>query len=234
MLAIGICFKSCVQKRTLLLGNIPFKRHSAKKIIYISSGGAIYGEAEEYPTSEGYLPKPLSVYAINKKAGEDYLYYYRELFELDYTVLRYANVYGPRQVSHGEAGVVSIFVEKLLAGIAPSLNAYPDAPQGMIRDYVFVRDVVSANLLAISQGSGEAFNIGSGKETTTRMLYDEICRQLNINIQPIPALHRPGDLRRSLLNSAKAKRILGWQPQYSLAEGISEVISFFKEKGRAQ
>lgn len=206
------------------------KNHGTKKIIYISSGGAIYGEAEEYPTTENYLPKPLSVYAINKKAGEDYLYYYRELFGLDYTVLRYANVFGPRQVSHGEAGVVSIFVEKLLAGLAPFLNAYPEAPEGMIRDYVFVRDVVSANLLAISQGSGDAFNIGSGSETTTRMLYDEICQQLGVDIQPIPAPHRPGDLRRSLLNSDKAKRILGWQPQYTLAQGINEVIEYFRDK----
>ncbi|MFA5484193.1 MAG: NAD-dependent epimerase/dehydratase family protein, partial [Candidatus Cloacimonadaceae bacterium] len=96
-------------------------KHSVKKIVYISSGGAMYGEAEEYPTPETYSPRPLSVYAINKMVGEDYLYFYNQQYGLDYTVLRYANVYGPRQVSHGEAGVVSIFVEKLLKGETPIL-----------------------------------------------------------------------------------------------------------------
>ena len=126
-------------------------KYQVKKVIYISSGGAMYGEATEYPTSETYNPKPLSVYAINKMVGEDYLYFYRHTYGLDYTVLRYANVFGPRQVSHGEAGVVSIFVEKLLAGETPTLNAYPEEPNGMIRDYVFVKDVVRANLAALDQ-----------------------------------------------------------------------------------
>ena len=152
-------------------------KYGCKKVIYISSGGAMYGEATEYPTSETYLPRPLSVYAINKMVGEDYLYFYQQTYGLFYTVLRYANVYGPRQVSHGEAGVVSIFVEKLLAGETPTLNAYPDQPDGMIRDYVFVKDVVKANLLALGKGENMAFNIGTCIETSTRTLYDEICRQ---------------------------------------------------------
>lgn len=205
-------------------------KHSVKKVIYISSGGAMYGEATEYPTSETYNPKPLSVYAINKMVGEDYLYFYRHTYGLDYTVLRYANVYGPRQVSHGEAGVVSIFVEMLLAGQTPTLNAYPDEPDGMIRDYVFVRDVVSANLLALAKGSGEAFNIGTCVETTTKQLYTEICKQLGQETTPHKGSARKGDLHRSLLKIDKAKAELGWKPQYALPQGIAEVIKYFKDK----
>lgn len=204
-------------------------KHQVKKVVYISSGGAMYGEAEEYPTSETYRPRPLSVYAINKMVGEDYLYFYSKQYALDYTVLRYANVYGPRQVSHGEAGVVSIFVEKLLASETPTLNAYPGEPEGMIRDYVFVKDVVKANLIAFSKGSGEAYNIGNCVPTTTRALYDEIARQLGSQTQPLLAPARKGDLKRSMLDIEKARRELGWQPQYSLPEGIAEVIDFYKK-----
>ncbi|HNX36803.1 MAG TPA: NAD-dependent epimerase/dehydratase family protein [Candidatus Cloacimonadota bacterium] len=203
-------------------------KHHVKKVIFISSGGAIYGEAEEYPTSENYQPIPLSVYAINKMVGESYLYFYQHQYGLSYTVLRYANVYGPRQVSHGEAGVVSIFTEKLLSGEQPVLNAYPEEPEGMIRDYVYVKDVVQANLLALEHGTGEAFNIGTRIETTTRGLYNEICRQLEINIEPLAGMARQGDIRRSLLNFDKANSILGWTPGYTLSRGIAETIEFFK------
>lgn len=203
-------------------------KHQVKKVIYISSGGAMYGEATEYPTSETYIPKPLSVYAINKMVGENYLYFYQQTYGLDYTVLRYANVFGPRQVSHGEAGVVSIFVEKLLAEETPTLNVYPEEPDGMIRDYVYVKDVVAANLAALNKGSGEAFNIGTCIETSTRALFNEICRQMRLQIEPKKGAARKGDLRRSLLKIDKAKEELGWEPRYTLAEGISEVIYYFK------
>lgn len=203
-------------------------KHSVKKIVYISSGGAMYGEATEYPTTETYNPRPLSVYAINKMVGEDYLFFYNQQYGLDYTVLRYANVYGPRQVSHGEAGVVSIFVEKLLKGETPILNAYPGEPEGMIRDYVFVADVVKANLIAFEKGSGDAFNIGTCIPTSTRRLYDEISRQLNVNIEPHKADARKGDLHRSMLDISKAKRVLNWQPDYNLSRGITQVIEYYK------
>nr|MDK2851542.1 UDP-glucose 4-epimerase [Candidatus Cloacimonadota bacterium] len=201
--------------------------HKVKKLIYISSGGAIYGEATEYPTSENYPPKPLSIYAINKMVGEHYLYFYAHQYDLDYTVLRYANVYGPRQVSHGEAGVVSIFVEKLLKDQTPTLNCYPDEPDGMIRDYVFVKDVVRANLMAFDKGSGKAFNIGTCIPTTTRALYDEIAAQMGKSILPKIAQARKGDLKRSLLKIDKARIELGWEPTYSLKQGISQVIEYF-------
>ncbi len=207
-------------------------KHAISKVIYISSGGAIYGEAVEYPTSEDYTPQPLSVYAIHKMMGESYLHFYRHQYGLDYVVLRYANVYGPRQVSHGEAGVVSIFIEQLLSGQRPTLNAYPDAADGMIRDYVFVLDVVKANLKALDYPGSSCFNIGTGIETTTIQLYNEISRQLGINIEPNRAVPRQGDLSRSLLNCKKAHNELNWHPVYTLDKGISETIEFFKKVKR--
>jgi len=204
-------------------------RTGVKKVIYISSGGAIYGEAEEYPTSEKYNPKPLSIYAINKRVGEDYLYFYRHQYGLNYTVLRYANVYGPRQISQGEAGVVSLFTEKLLKGEIPTVYRYDNEPDGMIRDYVYVGDVVQANLLALERGEGEVFNIGTCIPTTTKDLYYAIAKQLGINREPYYGPARKGDLHRSLLSCEKAKKVLGWKPETGLSEGISQVIKYFKE-----
>ncbi len=204
-------------------------RTGVKKVIYISSGGAIYGEAEEYPTSEKYNPKPLSIYAINKRVGEDYLYFYRHQYGLNYTVLRYANVYGPRQISQGEAGVVSLFTEKLLKGEIPTVYRYDNEPDGMIRDYVYVGDVVQANLLALERGEGEVFNIGTSIPTTTKDLYYAIAKQLGINREPYYGPARKGDLHRSLLSCEKAKKVLGWKPETGLSEGISQVIKYLKE-----
>lgn len=205
-------------------------RHQTKKIVYISSGGAMYGEADEYPTSETYAPRPLSVYAINKMVGEDYLYFYHHQYGLNYTVLRYANVYGPRQVSHGEAGVVSLFIEKLLSGFIPTVYRYEAEPEGMIRDYVFVGDCVKANLIALEKGNLGAFNIGTGIETSTLALYREIAGQLGIKAEPGFGPARKGDLHRSLLNCSKANVELGWQPQTPLHEGIKHTINYFREK----
>jgi len=206
-------------------------KHQVKKIIFISSGGAIYGEAKEYPTTENYPPQPLSVYAINKYAGEHYLHFYQHQYGLNYTVLRYANVFGPRQMAEGEAGVVSIFVEKLLRDETPDLYTYPDEPDGMIRDYVYVKDVVRANLAVLEEGDNDAFNIGTCIETTTLHLYRTILWQLGKKIKPNCGPARQGDLRRSMLNISKAFRELGWSPLYSLEDGVKETIEFFKHKG---
>lgn len=204
--------------------------HKVKKLIYISSGGAMYGEATEYPTSETYFPKPLSVYAINKMVGENYLAFYAHHYGLKFCVLRYANVYGPRQVSHGEAGVVSIFIESLLAGKSPNLYVYPDEPDGMIRDYVFVLDVVKANLIALENGENDAFNIGTTVETSTLALYNEVALQLKSEIRPIIGSARAGDLHRSQLNCEKARSVLGWTPDYNIKQGIALTIEHFRKQ----
>jgi len=210
-------------------------KQRTRKVILISSGGAIYGEAEEYPTSERYSPKPLSPYAISKFCSEFYLGYYRHQHGLEYTILRYANIYGPRQIPHGEAGVVSIFMTNLLEGKPSLLNHFPDEPKGMIRDYCFVGDVVKANLKALTQGGGDFFNIGTAKETETLDLYNviyEAVREIKPGLsQALSRLSaqtaRPGDIRRSCLVVGKAKEGLGWVPETLLGQGIRQTLQWW-------
>ncbi|MFC1524302.1 NAD-dependent epimerase/dehydratase family protein [Thermodesulfobacteriota bacterium] len=205
-----------------------------KKVIFISSGGAIYGEAEEYPTSEGSPVVPLSPYAITKTVSEQYLAFYHHQHQLDYTVLRYANVYGPRQVPHGEAGVVSLFMDCLLHGKSCTVYHYPDESKGMTRDYCYVADVVQANLKALELGSQEAFNIGTGKETHTLELYDaiyhaikEVQPEINQSLKlPEKGPARLGDLSKSCLVIDKAKASLGFSPQCSLADGLRQTLAW--------
>ncbi|NOZ25012.1 MAG: NAD-dependent epimerase/dehydratase family protein [Nitrospirae bacterium] len=207
-------------------------RYEARKFIFISSGGAIYGEKEDLPISESDEPQPLSPYAVTKLASESYLGFYRHQYGLDYTVLRYANIYGPRQVPHAEAGVVSIFVNMLRHGEVPVIYHYPDQPDGMTRDYCYVGDVVRANVLALERGSGEALNIGTSVETTTGELYRIILELMRsrgyatdaVFDRPRKGAARSGDLRRSALNIEKAWRALGWRPEYGLREGLEETI----------
>ncbi len=205
-------------------------KYKVKKVIFISSGGAVYGEAEEYPTTESYDPKPLSPYAIHKYVSEKYLYFYHHQYGLKYTVLRYANVFGPRQIPHGEAGVVSIFITNFRDNKKTYFYAFDEEPDGMIRDYVFVRDIVNANVLALDRGELDAFNIGTGIETTTGQLYREIALQMNTQIEPVREGARPGDIRRSCLNIEKAKSEFGWEPKFSLPVGVKETIDFFMKK----
>ncbi len=202
--------------------------YEVKKIIFISSGGAIYGEASQYPTTEEYPPIPLSPYAISKFASEYYLNYYHHQYDLDYTILRYANIYGLRQVPHGEAGVVSIFMNNLLKGDRSTLNHFPEDQEGMSRDYCFVGDVVKANIEALTKGSGDFFNIGTGRGTKTLELYRTVYEAIReIRPETPEALAtldrqqaRPGDIRRSCLVVEKARKELGWIPKTDLKEGI--------------
>ncbi len=204
-----------------------------RKVIFISSGGAIYGEAEEYPTSENCPVQPLSPYAIAKSVSEDFLYFYRHQYGLDYTVLRYANIYGPRQIPHGEAGVVAIFMDQLIAGKKCKLFHFPEDPAGMIRDYCFVEDIKDANVKALEKGSGQAFNIGTGIGTRTRDLFDKVFDALKERIELPQELAdmecheaRPGDLKRSCLNVEKAREGLGWQANYDLEQGLARTVDW--------
>ena len=202
--------------------------YQVKKIIFISSGGAIYGEASQYPTPEVYPPKPLSPYAISKFTSEYYLAYYRHQYGIEYTILRYANIYGPRQIPHGEAGVVAIFMDNLLNGKGSILNHFPDDKDGMIRDYCYVGDVVKANVNALTKGSADYFNIGTGRGTKTLALYGTIYKAVKA-IRPeisdelsMPSRQeaRPGDITRSCLTIEKAHHLLEWIPETDLKEGI--------------
>lgn len=210
------------------------RQTGVKKVIFISSGGAIYGEASEYPTTETCRPVPLSPYAITKAVSEQYLAFYRSQYGLDHTILRYANVYGPRQIPHGEAGVVSLFMDRVLQGLACTVYHYPDEPRGMTRDYCFVGDVVQANLLALQQGSCDAFNIGTNLATHTEdlftMIYDAV-KQVKPDLDPalrVPnrGAARPGDLSKSCLNIDKAKKELGFTPRHPLADGLAQTLAW--------
>jgi len=209
-------------------------KSGVKKVIFISSGGAIYGEAEEYPTSESYTPRPLSPYAITKYSSEHYLEYYRHQYGLDYTTLRYANVYGPRQIPHGEAGVVAIFMNNLIEGVESMLNHFPEDDRGMVRDYCFVGDVAKANMAALNRGSGDFFNIGTGQGTRTRDLYEKIYNAMKEAGRPVSKelsrmkkqLARPGDLKKSCLIIKNAARLLAWKPKVFLTEGIDETLKW--------
>jgi UDP-glucose 4-epimerase len=212
------------------------RKNRVRKFVFISSGGAIYGEADEYPTTEEYLPKPLSPYAINKLASEYYLFYYQHQWGLEYTILRYANIYGPRQIPQGEAGVIAIFMSRLMNKSPCTLYHFPDEPSGMIRDYCFVKDVVKANLLALDRGERGTFNIGTGKGTNTldlfRLVFEEVNKvrtDLDKKLrQPERQLARPGDISKSCLKVEKAAVGLKWRPETSLVEGIRSTLEWYK------
>ena len=216
------------------------RRCGVRKVVFISSGGAIYGEAEHLPTAEGCAPVPLSPYAITKYAAELYLAFYSHEYSLDYTVLRYSNVYGERQVPHGEAGVVAIFMNNLMKNEPCTLYAFAEEPSGpsrsggMTRDYCFVGDVVAANVAALTKGSAEVVNIGTGVATNTLDLFNLIYAALAERMDgldpalkiPGSALARPGDLKRSCLDATRAGSVLGWRPGVALADGIGRTVEW--------
>jgi UDP-glucose 4-epimerase len=214
------------------------RKNGTKRFIFASTGGAIYGEAEKVPTDEDYLPEPASPYAISKFAGERYIRYYYGAHRLDYTILRYSNVYGPRQIPHGEAGVVAIFSEKFLRGEKPTLNHFPDEPRGMVRDYCFVKDIARASMLSTEKGERGVFNIGTGKGTHTLELYRLILTAMRDKGVAVPAdfdepnhdFARPGDIKISILDAGRAMRHLGWMPSCDLAGGLSETVEWYRTK----
>ena len=205
------------------------KDAGVKRVIFSSSGGAVYGDREPIPASEEHETLPLSPYGVSKLTGELYLGYYHMAFGLPYVALRYANVYGPRQSTLGEAGVVAIFIAQLLAGKSPVING--DGKQ--TRDYVFVGDVVRANVAALDTNYTGAVNIGTGRETDVVT----ICESLREGVgSPVKAIHGPaklGEQRRSCLVTSLAQKVLGWRPQVGLKEGLEQTIAYYREAGPA-
>ncbi len=193
-----------------------------EKVIVASSGGALYGDGDDQslPFKETRRPMPSSPYAVGKWAMVEYLKLYRELFGLDYTVLAPANVYGPRQRSSQDGGVVAIFVDALKEGRAPTL--YGDGHQ--TRDFVFVDDVVDAFVRAIGRASGLVCNIGTASETSIRELYLAVAKATGAKVKPVRKPARPGEIRRSSLDFGRARRELGWSPWTTLEEGIASML----------
>jgi UDP-glucose 4-epimerase len=201
------------------------KDAGVKRVIFSSSGGAVYGDREPIPATEAHETLPLSPYGVSKLTGELYLGYYHMAFSLPYIALRYANVYGPRQSTKGEAGVVAIFIAQLLAGKSPVING--DGKQ--TRDYVFVGDVVRANVAALDSEFVGAINIGTGKETDVVTL----CELLRQGVgSPVEAVHgpaKPGEQRRSCLETSLASAILGWRPEVPLDDGLLRTIAYYRD-----
>jgi UDP-glucose 4-epimerase len=199
-----------------------------RKVVYAGTGGATYGEPEHIPADENTLPNPLSQYGVSKHTVEHYLYVYRRLYGLDYTVLRYPNVYGPRQNPHGEAGVIAIFTAKLLAGETPVI--FGDGSK--TRDYVFVGDVVSGNVLALTRASGEVVNLGSGIETSDREVFDAVASAVGSDVEPRYEKVRPGEVSRICLDPRKAHGVLGWRPAVDFAAGVELAVQALRQDPR--
>jgi len=202
-------------------------KYGVEKFIFSSTGGAIYGDdVSEIPTSENEFPKPISPYGIAKFSVENYLRFYNYQHGLKYAVLRYANVYGPRQDPHGEAGVVAIFSERMLKD--DEVIIFGDGEN--IRDYVYVTDVASANLLAMEKLENEVVNICTGVGTSVNELFAALKKSTGYSKEPIHADPRPGDLRKSILSWEKAKNLMGWKPSVRLNDGLVKTVEFFRNK----
>ena len=200
-------------------------KYKAKKMVFASSGGAIYGEQEIFPAPESHPLRPISPYGITKLATEHYLFYYKTVFNLDYVALRYANVYGPRQDPRGEAGVVSIFIQKMLDGSQPVING--DGEQ--TRDFVYVGDVARANIISIRNNTAEnVFNVGTGIETSVNTIFHHIRKIINPSIEEKHGPPEKGEQKRSLIDHTKARNILHWEPVTLLKDGLQNTCDFFK------
>jgi UDP-glucose 4-epimerase len=196
--------------------------HKVRKIIYASTC-AVYGEPQAKVMKEEHPVSPMSFYGASKYMGEIYIRLFHELYNLDYTILRYANVYGPRQSQHGEGGVIPIFIQNMKKRISPTI--FGDGDQ--TRDFIYVKDIAKANVLAVYQGSRQTFNIGTGVGTTVNDLYQGLDQIMRVNL---PAQYKPermGDVKHCCLNPSKAERELYWKSCYSLLVGLKETVQFY-------
>lgn len=202
------------------------RKYGVKKVVFASSGGAIYGEQDYFPADEKHPLRPLSPYGVAKLTGESYLYYYQQNFDLPYVALRYANIYGPRQDPFGEAGVIAIFSQNMFSGKQSIINGTGD----QTRDYVYVEDVARINLIVLKDGITGPFNVGTEKETTVNYLFEKIKSFAGSEVQEVHGEPKKGEQFRSVLTAAQAKQILGWGPKVSLDEGLKKTVDFFKSE----
>jgi UDP-glucose 4-epimerase len=204
------------------------RRHQVRKFIYASTGGALYGEGRELPATEDHPINPEAPYGASKHALEHYLYIYKLLHGLDYTVLRYPNVYGPRQNPHGEAGVNAIFIGLMLEGRAPHIFGTGE----QLRDYVYVDDIVEANVLALDRGSGAMVNIGRGVGVSVNDIAGELKELIGFKGDAIYDPPRPGEVQRIYLDATCARNVLGWTPRTPFKQGLAKTIAWSREAER--
>jgi len=212
-----------------IIGTLQLLQNAVKckvgRFIFASTGGAIYGEQNYFPAKENHPQKPTSPYGLSKLSVEGYLRFYEEEYGLKSTIFRYGNVFGPRQNPNGEAGVVAIFYNRLLKGEAPIING--DGEQ--TRDYIFIKDIVRANLLALSLDDSGIFNVGTGKETSVNELTRLILKIAESSITAQRSKKNTFEQQRSCLDHTKLKESISWSPNFSLEEGLAETFTFFKK-----
>ena len=203
------------------------RKHGVKRFINISTGGAVYGDPEYLPADEKHPVSPLDPYGASKAAFEHYLPLYRTNYGLEFVVLRYANVYGPRQDPYGEAGVVAIFANEMLQREQPVINGSGEQE----RDFVYVSDVAQANLLALSKGDGGFYNIGTGVGTSINAIFSRLKTATNYSASDVHGPPKAGEVFKIYLNTDKARRELGWVPSIPLDEGLRRTVEYFQTKG---
>lgn len=204
------------------------RKYGSAKIVFASTGGAIYGEQLSFPADEEHPLHPLSPYGITKLCTEKYLYYYKAVHGIDHVILRYANVYGPRQNPHGEAGVVAIFANKLARGEQPMING--DGTQ--TRDYTYVEDVVRANVEALRAKGSHIYNVGTGVENDVNMLFHVLRKHFDAPCEELHGPPKAGEQLRSVVSAKKIERELGWRPEVGLDEGLRRTAEYFRKKVR--
>ncbi len=202
------------------------RKGGVRKVVFSSTGGAIYGEQDVFPAPESHPTRPVSPYGVSKAAGELYLGYYHAQYGLKSAALRYANVYGPRQNPHGEAGVVAIFGQRLIRGEPCFINGSGQ----QTRDFVFGPDVARANLLAAERDLQGPLNIGTGLETDVNRLYALLARAAGSSLPPRYADAKPGEQLRSSVDASLAEKLLGWRPTVELEEGLRRTVAWFREQ----
>ena len=215
-----------------VLGTVRLLQHCAaqgvRRVVFASTGGAVYGEQREFPAPEDHPQYPISPYGVSKLAGERYLHFYNTQYGLPYVALRYANVYGPRQDPHGEAGVVAIFCGNLAAGRGSTINGSGE----QTRDYVYVEDVAWANVLALEgDAPSGAYNVGTGIETSVNELYEILRETSGADLLPAHGGAKTGEQLRSSVDPTTAARVLGWRPVTNLVTGLERTLRFFKTIG---
>lgn len=202
-------------------------KNDVKKVVYASSA-AVYGEPNYLPINEGHPIKAMSPYGVSKHTPEHYLKYFNNEYDLDYTVLRYSNVYGPRQSAAGEGGVIAIFVDRMLRDKSPVI--YGDGKQS--RDFIHVFDIIRANLQALDTASGKTLNVSTRTETTVNRLVKIINENLDKNLEPIYKERREGDIRHSILDNSKALKYLEWEPTFNIEDGIEQTIKYYQKRSQ--